>query len=82
MCLKLLSLESLLLAVVRTGHGCLKADREMLCCDDITRTAERVAVLAGYLSLSAVTFHVISHGTAPYSLTTAKGARLEDVVTL
>ena len=35
MCLKSLSLESLLLAVVRTGHGNLKADREMLSCDDI-----------------------------------------------
>ena len=82
MCLKLLSLEPLLLlAVVRTGHGNLKADREMLCCDDLTR-AKVGAVLAAHLTLDTVSHHVISHGTAPYSLTTSKEARQEDVVTL
>ena len=81
MCLKLLSLKFLHLALVWTGHRSLKADREMLCCDDITRTTVG-AVLAAHLTLSTVSHHVISHGTAPYSLTTTKEARQEDVVTL
>ena len=81
MCSKSFSLEPLLLAVVGTGHGNLKADREMLCCDDIIRTVVG-AVLAAHLSHSTATLHVFSHGAAPYSLTTSKGARQEDVVTL
>ena len=81
MCLKLLSLESCHLAIVGTGHGNLKADREMLCCDNIIRT-DVGAVLAANLSLTTVCIHVFSHGTALYSLTTTKGARQEDVVTL
>ena len=82
MYLKLLSLEPLLLAVVGTGQGNLKADREMLCCDDIPRTTVGGAVLAAHLSLNTATLHVFSHGAAPYSLTTTKGARQENVVTL
>ena len=79
MCSKSFSLDSDHLAVVGTGHGNLqKADREMLCCDNITVGA----VLAAHLSLSTDTLHVFSHGAAPYSLTTTKGARQEDVVTL
>ena len=80
MCLKLPSLKSSHLAVVGADHGSLKADREMLCCDDIIRTTVG-AVLAAHLSLSTATLHVFSHGAAPYSLTTTKGARQEDVVT-
>ena len=81
MCLKSFSLDSDHLAVVGTGHGNLKADREMLCCDNIIRTTVG-AVLAAHLSLSTATLHVFSHGAASYSLTTTKGARQEDVVTL
>ena len=53
----------------------------MLCCDDIIRTTVG-AVLAAHLSLSTATLLVFSHGAALYSLTTTKGARQEDVVTL
>ena len=80
MFLQLLSLESDHLAVVGTGHGNLKADREMLCYDDIPRTTIG-AVSAADLSLSTATLHVFSHGDAPYSHTTTKGARQEDVDT-
>ena len=39
--------------------------------------------MAAHLSLSTATLLVFSHGAAPYSLTTTKGARQEeDVVTL
>ena len=38
--------------------------------------------MAAHLPLSTVSLLVISHGAAPYSLTTTKGARQEDVVTL
>ena len=67
MCLKLLSLEPLLLAVVGTGHGNLKADREMLCCDDIIRT-EVGAVSAAHLSLSTATLLVLSWRRSIFSL--------------
>ena len=40
------------------------------------------AVLADHLSLSTATLLVLFHDAAPYSLTTTKGARQEDVATL
>ena len=73
MCLKLLSHESLhFAAAVWAGHGSQKADREMLCSDNIIRIRVRTRRWAAYLTFSTVFPLVFSHGTAPYSLTTTK----------
>ena len=71
MCFNLFSLESLLLAFVMAGHGNLKADREVLSCDDIVRTAVG-AVLAAYLTPRTANRQMFPHGTTSYFFTTSR----------